>query len=249
MLVRDVMQPPAFVQAEESLAVAARKLQHDNIGCLPVCQGERVIGMLTDRDIAMRGVADGRNASQMSVVEAMSRDPLTCFADDSVEQAAILMTQGHVQRLAVLDRKTQRLIGVISVSDVGGSQTEPRHYEVTFFKKMSDHYGHSQHAEVMRISIVHGGKDEAIAVAMRQFEQVKQVNRWNQLADGYDVTTIHHDEQGVVVDEHELTSEREARIKQRAYELWEQAGAPAGQDKEYWHKAAAELDDQDRAEE
>lgn len=247
MLVRDVMQPPAFVQAEDSLAVAARKLQHDNIGCLPVCQGERVIGMLTDRDIAMR-VADGRNASQMTVMEAISGDPLTCFEDDSVEQAAILMNQGHVLRLAVLDRKTQRLTGVISVSDLGGIHTDPRHYEVTFFKKMSDHYGHSQHAEVMRITIVHGSKDEAIAAAMRQFEQAKQVNSWSQLADGYDVTTIHHDEHGVV-DEHELTSEREARIKRRAYELWEQAGAPAGQDKEYWNRAAAEIDHQDRSEE
>ncbi|MNT42924.1 hypothetical protein D3C72_1793650 [compost metagenome] len=100
----------------------------------------------------------------------------------------------------------------------------------------------------MRITIVHGSKDEAIAAAMRQFEQVKQVNSWSQLADGYDVTTIHHDEQGVV-DEHELTSEREARIKQRAYELWEQAGAPAGQDKEYWNKAEAKIDHQDRSEE
>lgn len=119
MLVKDIMQPPAFVRAEESLAIAARKLQHDNIGCLPVCPGGRVIGMLTDRDIAMR-VADGRNASQMTVMEAISGDPLTCFEDDSVEQAAILMNQGHVLRLAVLDRKTQRLTGVISISDLGG---------------------------------------------------------------------------------------------------------------------------------
>jgi CBS domain-containing protein len=107
-------------------------MKKDNIGCLPVCQDKRVIGMITDRDITMRGVADGRNVTQMTVREAMSSEVLFCFADDPIEQAAALMSESHVHRLAVLDRRDQHLIGVISVSDLSGGASGPRPYEVIF---------------------------------------------------------------------------------------------------------------------
>ncbi|MBT2795308.1 CBS domain-containing protein [Paraburkholderia strydomiana] len=106
----------------------------ENIGCLPVCEDRRVIGMITDRDITMRGVADGRNVSQMTVREAMSAEVLFCFDDEPVEQAATLMSQRHVHRLAVLDRTDQHLIGVISVSDMSGGGSERRPYEMSFLQ-------------------------------------------------------------------------------------------------------------------
>jgi CBS domain-containing protein len=247
MLVREMMKGPVCVQAEETLAAAARKLKHDNVGCLPVCQDQQVIGMITDRDITMRGVADARNVTQMTVREAMSAEVLFCFEDDPIEQAAALMSQSHVQRLAVLDRETQHLIGVISVSDLSGGGSERRPYEVTFYKKFSDHYGHPHHTELMRVAVAHGTKEDAIAAAMRQFEQVKQVKTWNQLADGYDVTSVHRDERGAMIEELELTPEREARIRRRARELWEHAGAPTGQDVQFWEQAAGEIDNEDRS--
>ncbi len=202
--------------------------------------------MITDRDIAMRGVADGRNVSQMTVGEAMSAEVLYCFGDDSIEQAAKLMSDGHVHRLAVLDRNTQDLIGLISLSDLSGGEGEGCRYEVTFYKKISDHYGHPHHTELMRVAVAHGTKEEAIAGAMRQFEQAKQLTAWNKLADGYDVTTIHRDERGALVEELELTSEREAQIRNRARELWERAGSPTGQDEQFWHRAASEIDSKNR---
>jgi len=76
MLVREMMKEPFRVQAEETLNAAARKLKNDNIGALPVCQDARVIGMLTDRDITMRGVASERDVSQMTAREAMSAEVL-----------------------------------------------------------------------------------------------------------------------------------------------------------------------------
>jgi predicted transcriptional regulator len=87
MLVREMMKEPIGVQAGETLEAAARKLKNDNIGALPVCQDTTVIGMLTDRDITMRGVASERDVSQMTAREAMSAEVLFCFADDQVEQA------------------------------------------------------------------------------------------------------------------------------------------------------------------
>ena len=85
MLVRERMKPAVFLEPDESLAAAARKLRKDNIGCLPVCQDSRLLGMITDRDIAMRGVADSRDANHMRVHEAMSVDAICCSKDDSIE--------------------------------------------------------------------------------------------------------------------------------------------------------------------
>jgi CBS domain-containing protein len=246
MLVREMMKDPVCVQAEETLDAAARKLKNENIGALPVCQDERVIGMITDRDITMRGVADARNVSQMTVREAMSAEAFFCFEDDPIEQAATIMTQNHVHRLAVLDRGDRHLVGVISLSDVGGSTSQRRPYEVIFHKTFTDHRGYPHHSELMRISVAQGTKAEAIATAIGQFEQVNKISVWHQLADGYDVTSVRVDEEGATVEEREPTSEREARILRRARELWERAGTPEGRDVQFWEQAAGEIDSEDR---
>ncbi|NML97869.1 CBS domain-containing protein [Paraburkholderia sp. RP-4-7] len=245
MLVKDMMKEPVRVQAEETLDTAARKLKNENIGALPVCQDTRVIGMLTDRDITMRGVADARNVSQMTVREAMSAEVLFCFDDDPIEHAATIMNQNHVHRLAVLDRGNRHLVGVISLSDVGGGTSQRRPYEVIFHKTFTDHSGHPHHSELMRISVAQGTKAEAISTAICQFEQLNKVTVWHQLADGYDVTSVRVDAEGATVEEREPTSEREARILRRAREVWERAGTPEGRDVQFWEQAAGEIDRED----
>ena len=81
MLVRERMKPAVFLEPDETLATAARKLRKDNIGCLPVCQDGRLLGMITDRDIAMRGVADNRDPNHMRVRDAMSVDAICCLKE------------------------------------------------------------------------------------------------------------------------------------------------------------------------
>jgi CBS domain-containing protein len=245
MLVRDVMKEPVCVQAEETLDAAARKLKKENIGALPVCLNNRVIGMITDRDITMRGVADARDVSQMTVREAMSAEILFCFEDDPAEDAAKIMRQSHVQRLAVLDRGDQHLIGIISLTALSGGASERRPYEVIFHKTFVDHQGHPHHSELMRITVAQGTKEEAITTATAQFEEMNKVKVWHQLADGYDVTSVHVDARGATVEEREATSEREARILRRAREIWEREGTPEGRDQQIWGQAASEIDRED----
>lgn len=245
MLVRELMKEPVRVQAEETLEAAARKLKNNNIGALPVCQDKRVIGMITDRDITMRGVASERDVSQMTVREAMSAEVLFCFEDDQVEQAATVMAENHVHRLAVLDRADRHLIGVISLSDMGGSTSQRRPYEVIFHKIFTDHRGHPHRSELMRVSVAQGTKAEAIATAIGQFEEMNGVKAWHQIADGYDVTSVRVDEGGATVEEREPTSEREARILRRAHEGWDRAGKPEGRDAQFWEQAAGEIDLED----
>jgi CBS-domain-containing membrane protein len=235
------MKPAIFLEPDETLAAAARKLRKDNIGCLPVCQEGRLLGMITDRDIAMRGVADNRDPNHMRVREAMSLDAICCSKEDSVEQAGTLMRDAHVQRLAVVNAD-RHLVGVISLTDLEGGGSERRPFEVIFYKEILGHSGLPHHSELMRISVAQGTKQEAVEAAIIQFEETKRVTNWTTAADGYDVVSIHVGEHGESHEVLELTSERDAKIRPRARVLWEQAGVPEGKDAQFWEQAAGEVD-------
>jgi CBS domain-containing protein len=246
MLVSERMKRADFLEPDQTLTTAARKLRKDNIGCLPVCQDGRVLGMITDRDIAMRGVADNRDPNRMRVSDAMSLNAICCSKENSVEEAVALMRQAHVQRLAVVDAD-RRLVGIISISDLEEGGSERRPFEVTFYKNILDHAGLPHHSELMRVSVAQGTKDEAVHAAIRQFEETRQVTVWTTAADGYDVVSIHLGESGESLESLELTSERDAQIRPRARVLWEQAGFPEGQDVQFWEKAARGVDGESKA--
>ncbi|MGK9169577.1 CBS domain-containing protein [Inquilinus limosus] len=101
----------------------ARRMRADNIGALPVGENDRLIGMVTDRDIVMRAVADERNPGTTTVREVMSEGICYCFEDDEVDRAAEVMAQHQVRRLPVLNRN-KRLVGVIALADLGRSEEE-----------------------------------------------------------------------------------------------------------------------------
>jgi hypothetical protein len=241
MLVGERMKAAVWLAPDDTLAAAARLLRQDNIGCLPVCQDGRVIGMITDRDIAMRGVADDRDPNQMKVREAMSVDVICCSKKDTLETAVAIMRAAHVQRLAVT-KGDGHLVGIISMSDAGGASSGRRPFEVVFYKEILDHAGMPHHSELMRISVAQGTKQEAVEAAIAQFQEANRVTNWTALASGYDVSSIHVDADGANVEVLECTSERDARIRPRARILWEQAGTPEGQDIQFWERAAGETD-------
>lgn len=185
------MHRAVCIDPQESVAAAARKLRDENVSCLAVCRGAKAIGMLTDRDIAIRAVAQGRAPYEMTVREAMSVDALSCAPNDTVEQAACLMRQAHVRRLVVVDRDAC-VVGVVSANDIGASdvagfESKPLPFEVVFYKEVVDHFGRTHRSELMRVRVARGPRDEAIRTAMSEFEQMRQIDRWDALADGYDV--------------------------------------------------------------
>ena len=191
MLVKDVMRRAVCIDPQESVAAAARKLRDEHVSCLPVCRGAKLIGMLTDRDITDRVVAQGRAPNDITVREAMSVEALRCAPDDTVEQAACSMRQARVRRLVVVDRRAC-VVGIVSANDVGasdvaGCESKPLPFEVVFYKDVLDHFGHTHRSELMRVPVARGTREEAIRTAMREFEQTRQVDRWDALADGYDV--------------------------------------------------------------
>jgi CBS domain-containing protein len=88
-----------------------------DVGPLPVCDHDRIVGMVTDRDITVRAVAEGRDPKSTQVREVMTRDVITCYEDEDVEAAARQMQSRQVRRILVLDHD-QRLVGIVSLGDL-----------------------------------------------------------------------------------------------------------------------------------
>src|SRR5206468_9083702 len=111
MKISEVMtRNPEVVRPDATVQEAARKMDELNVGALPVCDGERLVGMITDRDITVRVTAEGGAPDQYRVEKAMSAEVDYCFADDNVGAAAEKMQQRQIRRLPVVDRD-QRLVG------------------------------------------------------------------------------------------------------------------------------------------
>src|SRR3954451_13713623 len=105
MLVRDIMTADVEVIGPgDTLEYAARKMDDLNVGPVPVCEGNRVVGMLTDRDITVRATAAGCDPKTTLVCDAMSPDVISCYEDQDVREAAKLMKEKQIRRLLVLNR-------------------------------------------------------------------------------------------------------------------------------------------------
>jgi CBS domain-containing protein/sporulation protein YlmC with PRC-barrel domain len=118
MQVKDVMTTQVeVVHPEASLWEAAQKMANLDVGPLPVCAGDQLVGMLTDRDITIRVTAEGYDPKTTRVHEVMTPDVLYVFADQDVDEAMVLMTEYQIRRLVVLNRDKQ-LVGIVSLGDL-----------------------------------------------------------------------------------------------------------------------------------
>ena len=113
------------ISPDMSIKDAARKMRDGDFGMMPVGEDDRMIGTLSDRDIAIRAVADGMDADT-KVRDVMSEGIAWAYEDDSVEQAAKIMSEWQVRRLPVVDRD-KRLVGIVALGDfaVESSDIQP----------------------------------------------------------------------------------------------------------------------------
>jgi CBS domain-containing protein len=118
MLLKDIMTPdPRCVSPDDSLRDAAYMMRDRDVGALPVCENDQLAGMITDRDIVVTAVADGKDPRTTKVREAMSSAVFYCFEDEDVNEAARTMQEKQVRRLVVLNRD-KRLVGIVSLGDL-----------------------------------------------------------------------------------------------------------------------------------
>jgi CBS domain-containing protein len=90
------------IAPEMSIQEAAEQMRSLDVGVLPVCNGGRLVGMLTDRDLAVRAVVDGRDPKSTTVEEIMTRQIAFCFEDQDIEEAERVMEKNQIRRLPVL---------------------------------------------------------------------------------------------------------------------------------------------------
>lgn len=121
MQIKEVMTSTVeFIHPDITLSDAAGRMRNLNVGALPVGENDRLVGMLTDRDIAVRAVAEGRDPKNTKVRDTMTSDVVYCFENQDLSEAAKIMADKHVRRLVVLN-KDKRLTGICSLGDLAVS--------------------------------------------------------------------------------------------------------------------------------
>jgi CBS domain-containing protein len=124
MQVKEVMTGNVeCVRPDESIAAVAARMRDLDVGAMPVCNNDRLEGMVTDRDIAVRAVAEGKDPKTCQVRDAMTQDVVYCFEDQETDEAAQLMSDRQIHRLPILNRQ-KRLVGVLSVGDIARKESD-----------------------------------------------------------------------------------------------------------------------------
>jgi CBS domain-containing protein len=128
--IRDVMSSNVCsVDADKTVAYAAKMMRDEDVGLAPVVEGDRLVGTLTDRDIALRVVAEGKDPQSTSVREVASTDLVTIDPEQTLDEALRLMAQHQVRRLPVVE-EDGRLVGVVAQADVAREGDDRRTGEV-----------------------------------------------------------------------------------------------------------------------
>lgn len=114
IMTRDVRVLPPQATVEQ----AAQEMKRYDCGMIPICVGPRIVGIITDRDIALRAAGEGRDPSVTSLDSIMSQDTLVyCYEDEDVQEVARVMSDHQVRRVPVLDHE-KHLVGVVSLGDL-----------------------------------------------------------------------------------------------------------------------------------
>jgi len=121
--IADIMtKSVAVVQRDETLQAAAKRMREMDIGALPVVDGKALVGMVTDRDITIRGVAEGMVAQESLVADVMTEEIRFCRTTDTVAQVMAEMGEAQVRRLAVLDANHE-IAGIVALGDIATRQS------------------------------------------------------------------------------------------------------------------------------
>jgi CBS domain-containing protein len=138
MKVKDMMHKGAeYVAPNAKLQVIAKKMRDYDVGAIPVCEGGKTIGMVTDRDIAVRALANGKDLSKLEAKDVMSKDVIFCRDSEEAEDALRIMEDNKIRRLPVLN-EAKKLVGMVSLGDISHALSRDLTGEVT--KAVSAHH-------------------------------------------------------------------------------------------------------------
>ena len=142
MKVNAAMTPKVrMIHPDQTIREAAKLMSEIDAGALPVAENDRLVGMITDRDIAVRGVAQGKSP-ETNVRDVMTRDILYCFDDQDLEDVACNMSRNQVRRLPVVSHD-KRLVGIVSLGDLARHQ-DPTAVGRALYRVATPSHTHSQ---------------------------------------------------------------------------------------------------------
>jgi CBS domain-containing protein len=125
IMTRDV----EVIHPDDSLQTAAQKMRDRDIGFLPVCDGDRLAGVVTDRDLIVRVIAEGTDPTATMGRNLATAPVIYCFEDQEVDEAAQIMQENQIRRLVILNRD-KRLVGVVSLGDLAMNRPADQSGEV-----------------------------------------------------------------------------------------------------------------------
>lgn len=138
MEIAKIMHAPAeWVEADTPVAEVARRMKGNDIGAVPVGRDDRLIGMVTDRDLALRVLGEGRDPTTTTAEQVMTAGVVWCLTTQTVEDAAHMMEQKKIRRLPVID-ENKRLVGMLSLGDIADAM--PRQLLGEVVTAVADHH-------------------------------------------------------------------------------------------------------------
>lgn len=184
VMIRDV----ETVSPDTPMIAAARRMRDRRIGLLVVVEAGRPVGVISDRDIVVRALAEGAYHDHLPVRKAMSIELVSCRQDQPLQEAEQLMAEHGVNRLPVLDSKGA-LVGILSRRDLPGASVSRRPYRVTFYRHLVGTAGQPSNVP-LRSFYISGcpSAEAAVAAAIPRFQAEHGGRPWSSMADGYDVT-------------------------------------------------------------
>ena len=125
------------VSPRHAIGDAARRMDELNVGALPVCDGEKLVGIVTDRDVTVRATAAGKGPDDCRVSDVMSSEIDWCFEEDTLEEATAKMKARQIRRLPVLNSE-RKLVGMLALGDLATSEGEGGRAAAEVLKHISE---------------------------------------------------------------------------------------------------------------
>ena len=123
MKVKEIMSKDvASLNTQDSVEHAAQLMKQYDVGSIPVCQQQKIIGIVTDRDIALRSIAEGKDTKQQKVQDIMSSNPVVGSPEMEVNDAAKIMSEQQIRRLPIVENNS--LIGIVALGDISMEPTQ-----------------------------------------------------------------------------------------------------------------------------
>jgi len=138
MKVKDAMHAGVtWVEPGTRISELARMMRDEDIGSIPIGENDRLVGMVTDRDIVCKGVANGKDVSALTARDVMTGPIVYCRAEEDIGDAARIMEEHEIRRLPVID-ENKRMVGMLSMGDIADFASRDLTAEVT--RAVADHH-------------------------------------------------------------------------------------------------------------